>query len=419
VTVDKQTGSDRIVMFSETRLNPWICVAVFIIAFILRFGMIETISPFTGDEGMHSVSAVNYTERGYFGPDNWYSPPLKHILMYTSMRMFGDNIYGWRMRNVIFGAASAVMLFILVQKLFSSFFVSAASAGLLILDPLHIMFSRTTFEDIPAVFFMLTALYFTVSAWRKDRERDWIFSGIFFGLSISMRWYCIVVLIISMLVSVIGTFRRGNPSGLIKPLTHLSILPVIVYLLVFIPWFLKGYSLPEWALMQSDALREMRSLSASSFHPALNELRAPEKWFISHIAAGFNLGNGAGRAAYLVIMNNLPVWLFILPAILHMLAAGLKERDTSLLIVSLSFVLLYLPMLMAGRPIFLYTALSLLPFGFTAAAWSLNRLLKRKAYFLLIPLALWCLLLYPLVSGIAVPEIYKPMLHYVTILKNL
>jgi dolichyl-phosphate-mannose--protein O-mannosyl transferase len=77
-------------------------------------------------------------------------------------------------------------------------------------------------------------------------------------------------------------------------------------------------------------------------------------------------------------------------------------------------------MLMAGRPIFLYTALSLLPFGFIAAAWSLKRLLKRKAYFLLIPLALWCLLLYPLVSGIEVPEnIYKPILHYVTILKNL
>jgi dolichyl-phosphate-mannose--protein O-mannosyl transferase len=369
---------------------------------------------------MHSVSAVNYTERGYFGPDNWYSPPLKHILMYASMRVFGDTLYGWRMRNVIFGAASAVMLFILVQKLFSSFFVSAASACLLVLDPLHILFSRTTFEDIPAVFFMLTALYFTVSAWRKDREHHWIFSGIFFGLSISMRWYCIIVLIIAMLMSVIATFRRGNPFASIKPLIYLSILPVIVYLLVFIPWFLKGYSLTEWALMQTDALRELRSLTASSFHPMLNELRGPEKWFISHIALGFSLGNGGGHAIYLVIMNNLPVWLFILPALLHMLAAGLKGRDISLLIVSLSFVSLYLPMLMAGRPIFLYTALSLLPFGFTAVAWSLQRLLKRKAHFLLIPLALWCLVLYPLVSGISVPEnIYKPIVHYVKILKTL
>lgn len=46
----------------------------------------------------------------------------------------------------------------------------------------------------------------------------------------------------TMLVFVIGTGRRGHIPGLIKPLVYLSGLPVIVYLLVFIPWFLKGYS---------------------------------------------------------------------------------------------------------------------------------------------------------------------------------
>jgi len=70
---------------------PWLGLAIFLVAFLVRFIGLGSMSSFQGDEALHSVSAVNYSEQGYFGPDNWYHPPLKHILLYGSIRVFGDN----------------------------------------------------------------------------------------------------------------------------------------------------------------------------------------------------------------------------------------------------------------------------------------------------------------------------------------
>jgi len=119
--------------------------------------------------------------------------------------------------------------------------------------------------------------------------------------------------------STVCRVRPNSPerrrTGLIRPIVYLVILPFLVYLLVFLPWFLRGHTLWEWILMQSDAFREMRHLGSSGFHPFVMELRGPVRWFTHILAVGFNPVNSDGWGVYISIMNNIPVWIFILPAI--------------------------------------------------------------------------------------------------------
>ena len=396
-----------------SRRDVWIAVAFFLAAFLVRFVELGALTSFTGDEAMHVASAANYTERGYFGPDNWYHPPLKHVLLYGSIKLFGDNPYGWRMRNVLFGAATVPLLYVLTSLLFGQT-AAVISAALLLLDPLHILFSRTTYEDIPAVFFLTAALLLTVKAIRNGKERDWAFTGMLFGLSIALRLYCANALLVVLLCVLVRSFKREGTEGILRTASYLILLPFTVYLLAYSPWFHRGYSLGEWFMMQIDALRELRTVS--SFNSILTGLGGPGNWFIREIAIGFKLSGNDGWSAYTVIMNNLPVWLLIIPAVLYLLATSIKERHLPAILIGVVFCALYLPFLYVKRPIFLYSAVPLLPFGFLALGCTAERLLKRWAYLFIALATGWSLFLYPLVVGITIPDaFYQPILSAVKI----
>jgi len=63
------------------------------------------------------------------------------------------------MRNVLFGSMQIFVLFMLARAAFDSFKIAAISSVLLLLDPLHIIISRSSLEDPPAVLFLLSGFY--------------------------------------------------------------------------------------------------------------------------------------------------------------------------------------------------------------------------------------------------------------------
>jgi len=63
---------------------------------------------------------------------------LKYHLLNASMKVWGDNPAGWRMRNVIFGSLSVAVLFLIGIELFSSVRVAGLAAAFLAFDPLHL-----------------------------------------------------------------------------------------------------------------------------------------------------------------------------------------------------------------------------------------------------------------------------------------
>jgi len=170
--------------------------------------------------------------------------------------------------------------------------------------------------------------------------------------------------------------------------------------------------------MQKDALREISHVAAQGFNPILNELSNPTKWFTQFMSAGFEIERNNNWGTYLIVMNNLPTWVFIIPSTLYMLYIGIKEQKMNHLVIALSFWLIYMPFLFVNRPIFLYSSLPLLPFGFLAIGFSAERLLKKWAYVFLLVSILWCIFIYPLVVSISIPiDLYQPLLHHIRIFR--
>ncbi len=387
-------------------------------AFAIRFYSIGAMTDVRGDVATHSDSAFNYTLRGYFGPDAWYHPPLKHILHYLSLRAFGNNPYGLRLPNVIFGSLTVIMLFILVREIFPlSLHAPLIASGLLLIDPLHIVYSRATVEEIPLALFLVVAIYIGLSALRKSSEVLWFFTGIAWGLVISFKWYALPFLFLFIVITV---SREKGLRGLSIALLYLVAIPAIIYLMTFFPYFLRGNSFIEWLEMQSDAIREMRNVEMINFAPSqqlfFSALEGADSWFLRLIGLGFQVPRG-DMTGYYIIMNNIAVWILVLPSFLYQLLSGIKRKDLGVIFLSAGFALMYLPMVLVKRPIFLYSSLAIIPVAFVLVAGTIERLPNKWPLYTFILLSLWSILLFPLTSGIPVPEeLYEPILRHIKIL---
>lgn len=395
-----------------------------LLPFLMRFWGVGDELSHRGDEGIHVPTAKNYVERGHLVPQNWYHPPLSHLTLHGSVKLAGDNPYGWRMRNVVFGALSVLLFFMLAGELFNDFRKAWLAGLLLSLDPLHILISRSTFGEIVALCFVIVSIL-AFKRYMEGRRGFLLIAGGCLGLAVATKWYYAPVLAALFMYSLYLEIGKNGfkPWKVLHLLFVFVVLPISLYLLTFYAWFGRGYGLTEFMQMQLDAYRGLQALKIEEFDhaQALAASSSPWEWFAKPIFIGF--GGGVGEWRRLVMfMNNPPVWLLTFPAIAFVAYRWWKERDRGLLLLLLLFIASYGQFVIVERPTFLYSALVCLPFALLAVAHMtvsmFDRMKIAPVYFrmLLVLLTLWGIYLYPLVTGISVPaSLYTSVIAFAKI----
>ena len=215
--------------------------ALLVFSLLLRLWGVADIGSYTGDEPMHIPTAKNYVSRGHLTPENWYHPPLNHLLNYGSMALFGDNPYGWRMKNVLFGTLSVAAIYVLGRKLFSGSRVPFAAALLLALDPLNLIFSRSSYGEVPAMFFTMSAVYCAIR-YAAGSTLSGLLAGLSLGLALAIKWYYLPSLPTLVGFVIYCRYKEGDMkfSALVNVFHLFFVLPLGVYLLTFYAWFGRG-----------------------------------------------------------------------------------------------------------------------------------------------------------------------------------
>lgn len=384
---------------------------LFLLAFTLRFSRIDYPEFRWMDEQLHVPAATNYWTLGQFEPDNWEHPPLRHMLLYGFLETFGDNPYGWRMRNVLFGSA-AVVLTALFAYAATGFRRAAALAGVMLAaDPLHIVLSRYTFEEIYGGAFFLAALVLFMQ--HKGRSAWLLASAFFMGCALATKWYYVPVWAIVVGLALREDDNYKKPTDAAYVASVYVLMPLTVYVLSYALWFRRGYSIGEFMEFTSNAYYALQSYKAEYYNPNLffiSHIKASE-WFISpvFVGQGTYLADGV-RGEFLVYGNNLPVWALTLPAFAYTLWVSLKGKALRIALPLVFFAATYGLFLFVKRPAFIYSAAPLLPFAFTAIAYAVTALadrVGRAAYYAIVAVVLaWCLFLYPLATARQVPVAY-------------
>lgn len=384
-------------------LHWWTPIAAFLPAYLLRIFHIGEVVNFLDDRWINVPAAFNYARYGFTGPDNWFTQPAKHFFMYWSSVVFGNDVVGWSMRQVLFGAAIALLTFLLARRVFRVPFPAILAATLVTLDPLLISFSRASSEDPLAVAFMLAAMLFWMRGDEHGRDSDWLVAGLLIGTASAIRWYALLVAAL-MLGLALWQARRDGGSALGRRAALLLVAPFGAYLAWYLPWLARGYSLAEWFSVQWDAFVLQGTGVFPTFDAALDPLTGAGRWLMQWMGVGTTTTLAEGTSGvFTVIMNDPVVWLFTAPAVVYLLWWAYRSKRAEYLLIGGTYVVLYAFFALVDRPIYLYSAIAVVPFGFMALGWALGRLLRRRALVALALLVAWGVYLYPLTSAVRVP----------------
>ncbi len=384
--------------------RPWVTryglpVLIFTVALVLFLPRTGSVGRYYFDDVYHAYTAGQYVQgdaAAYIGrgeppqrPEinknktyyEWTHPPLGKLLIADGILLAGDNPVGWRVASVVFGAMGVVLLYLLALALAGSRTAAFIAAGLLMLDGLYFVESRTGKVDIFVLVFATAALLglykYLVSP--PDRVRaPLIWTGLMMGLGIATKWNAIYAAAIIGLVAMWRTYRLwqqsrgGRPSaevtaGLRQHLAWvplaLIILPLGVYLLSYVPSLLAGHSVADMVELQARMLRYHTGLVGT--HPYKS------RWWtwplnLRPVLYYFN-GSGTSVSAIYARGNVMLYWAF-LPAVVWLAIRWWDTNRAAFTVLLAGFFGQWLPWAFSPRSSYLYHFLPAVPFGCLAIA---------------------------------------------------
>ena len=386
--------------------------------------------PVSEDDFNVAISAINYMESGQLGPTMWNHPCLRNILVYWALLAFGPGVLGVKGVNLLLGTLCTPLVGFVTRRIFNDNRIALIAAFLWACDALVIDFSRQGINDIYLAFFPLASIYLAYR-FRDSGNQGWLLgSGICFGLGLASKWSALFPLLATFTLLIVSIRKeiQGTSRERLVRYCHVTvlllILPALVYLLTFLPWFGRGYSLSEWPALQRSMFLE--TSQHTGYHPKPWDDRDNRayKWFVApsvFVDPFMNMDTPDGSTQELpsfeksvtVVLGyaNPLVWLLVLPAIFLTLRRGIRERDEGACYLAGLFLISYVPLVLSPRPIWLNTALSVLPYAIMAVAffvWSIaerfkKRLLAVSIYLLLVLIVASPLYLLAIGKGTKIP----------------
>jgi len=320
----------------------------------------------------------------------WSHPHLGKELSAIGILIFGDNTFGWRFFQAIFGGFGTLFIYLLGKELFQSKRAGLIAAFLFTFESFIYVLSRITMVDIFLMSFILLASLFFVKYARTQKNAFLLLTGFFCGTAISVKWSGIYALEFLATISFLFIFYREVYSGVQKrsslyypflkiiPKIFLVfvIIPGVVYLVTYIPFFLYGNSFSDFISLQSNMYGYHKGLTAT--HPYQSSWW---KWPLLLRSVYLYLGSGEKESAHIYAIGNPFIWWSGCAFLALSVVQVIRKELPALAFVTLSVFAYWLPWALSPRKlVFVYHFLPSLPFVLLIIAYFLDLLWTKSRY---------------------------------------
>lgn len=338
-------------------------------------------------------------------------PPFGKWLIGIGIKLFGNNEFGWRVIAAVIGSASVLLIYLIVQRLFKSLFLSNIAAALFALDGLHLVMSRVALLDIFLMFFILLAFYLIL------RNDLWL-SGVVIGLAAATKWSAVFVIPFLILLTV--NIGGANFATWGKRFSQFVLTPMGIYLLSWSGWIIssKGWARDSGSNLFSSLWNY--HIEIMNFHRGLTEQHTyaanPWSWLVLGRPTSFyyetpkNCGAQSCSQEILAIGTPILWWagIFAIAITVGLFIAN-KDRVSAFILAGIAGT--YLPwFFIQNRTTFYFYAIAIFPFIVLALInvfnWALNNQINRKLiYGFVITVGINFIYFLPIFIGINIPYV--------------
>ena len=338
-------------------------------------------------------------------------PPFGKWLIGIGIKLFGNNEFGWRVIAAVIGSASVLLIYLIVQRLFSSLFLSNIAAALFALDGLHLVMSRVALLDIFLMFFILLTFYLIL------RNDLWL-SGVVIGLAAATKWSAVFVIPFLILLTV--NIGGANFATWGKRFSQFVLTPLGIYLLSWSGWIIssKGWARDSGSNFFSSLWNY--HVEIMNFHRGLTEQHTyaanPWSWLVLGRPTSFyyetpkNCGAQSCSQEILAIGTPILWWagIFAIAITVGLFIAN-KDRISAFILAGIAGT--YLPwFFIQNRTTFYFYAIAIFPFIVLALInvfnWALSNQINRKLiYGFVITVGINFIYFLPIFIGINIPYV--------------
>lgn len=319
----------------------------------------------------------------------WTHPPLGKEITAIGILIFGDNTFGWRFFQALFGVMGALFIFLLGRNLFNNG-VGILASILYSLESFVFVLSRISMVDIFMANFLLLGSLFVVK-YAKSRKNLFLYlTGAFCGAAISIKWSGVYIAEFLAGVSFFliyyfevynsdledRSYLKALISVFPRMIIAFAVIPLIIYLLTYIPFFYFGNSLGDFLNLQHSMFSYHKGVADS--HPYFSEWWS---WPIMLKPVFLQFEDLGGKYTYIYALGNPFIWwtgcLFMIMGVVQVI----RKESPSLMFAVVSVFAYWLPWALSPRKItFLYHYLPALLFILIVIAYFLNSLWDRSKY---------------------------------------
>lgn len=283
---------------------------------------------------------------------NLEHPPLAKLIIALSMRLIGDNAYGYRLPSVAFGVASIFLFYLILKRLSRNSAIAFLGAFALSFDNLFFVHGRIATLDISMLAFMLMGFYLyligrpNMSAVAMALSSLCKLGGIY-GALVVMAFH-----LSSAYLSARREGRGADPIPLLKWIERYALVFALSFLigLGLLDWFWTKYKNPiehlSFILTYTRALTRPVPTGIESYpwQWLLNEVKIPYLTVNVNILENGVVKETKPAVAFVGAMNPFIIYLCI-PSMAYMIYKAIPSGDGYPLFMALWFSLTYLPFL--------------------------------------------------------------------------
>lgn len=384
---------------------------------------------------------------------DWLHPPLAKYIQALSLNFldFLPAVIAWRLPSVVFSLMSLLVFYFLARDFALDLLTSKKidksilkkqkvedlainfaliSSLLLASDGLFLVQSRLAMNDIFYLFFALLASYLYFQYYRQKNLVILLFCGLALALAVSTKWSAIWLMSFFLIVELCQIFKEKSYQQLPFVIFSLLLTPLLIYFLVFTPYFLSGKTLTDFIQLQKQIIYFHQNWASP--HPYQS---GPLAWIFNWrpvwYFADFSQKNwrkdifAQGNPLLFLYFSLLPIFLWQWQKSLKNKRLIRKWRSMlwqkNYLLLIFLFLASFLPWILVKRPMFFYHFLPALPYLILIVTWPVYLFIlgiksqqQRQAilfHFLFWPI-LVAIIFYPHWTALAVPETASNYLYF-------